>query len=250
MRAPDAPRRPSLWGPGLLALAAFVVLIGLSVWQLERKTWKEGLIDTLTRRLAAPPIALPPPGQWGRLKQEENEFRHVSFRAEILSDQEALVYTSGSAFRPDVSGAGYWIFAPARIAGGGVIVVDRGFVPEGRQDPTTRAEGHVAGAIDIVGVLRWPETPGLFTPAGDPPRNLWFARDPIAIAQAKQWGPVPPFYVEQEAPVPPGGLPKPGVLQVSLPNDHLNYALTWFGLALVLVAVFGFWARSRRRSSL
>ncbi len=247
MRAPTARRAPSLWGPGLAALAAFMVLIGLGVWQLERKTWKEGLIDTLTRRLAAAPVALPPSDQWARLDQQENEFRRVSFRAEIPADQEALVYTSGSAFRPDVSGVGYWILAPARVAGG-VVVVDRGFVPEGWQDAKTRAEGRPSGASDIVGVLRWPESPGLFTPAGDPPRNLWFARDPAAIAQAKQWGPVAPFYVEQEAPVPPGGLPKPGVLKVSLPNDHLNYALTWFGLAAMLAAVFGFWLRSRRSS--
>jgi surfeit locus 1 family protein len=235
-----------LWGPVLVTLAAFAVLVGLGVWQLERKTWKEGLIDTLTRRLAAPPMALPPPDRWNRLTQQEDEFRHVTFRAELLNGQEAPVYTSGSAFRPDVSGAGYWIFAPARVAGG-VVVIDRGFVPEGRQDPKSRAEGQLTGAAEIVGVLRWPEAPGLFTPADDPGRNLWFTRDAAAMAQAKQWGPVAPFYVEQEAPVPPGGLPKPGVLKVSLPNDHLNYAITWFGLALVLVGVFGFWVRSRRR---
>jgi surfeit locus 1 family protein len=237
-----------LWVAGLTTFAAFAVLIGLGIWQLERKSWKEGLIDTLTRRLAAPPIVLPPPDQWSHLDQAENEFRRVTFRAEVLSGQEALVYTSGSAFRPDVSGQGYWVLAPARIAGG-VIVIDRGFVPEGRQDAKTRAEAP-AGTTDIVGVLRWPESPGLFTPAGDPARNLWFTRDPLAIAQAKQWGPVAPFYVEQEAPVPPGGLPKPGVLQVSLPNDHLNYALTWFGLAAVLAGVFGFWMRSRIAPSL
>ncbi len=245
MKATAERRRPSLWVPAIVALTAVAVLVWLGVWQLERKTWKQGLIDTVTQRLAAPPIALPPPDLWASLDQQENEFRHVSFRAEVLSEQEAPVYTSGSAFRPDVSGAGYWIFAPARVVGG-VIVVNRGFVPEGRQDSTTRAEGRLSGVSDIVGVLRWPETPGLFTPAGDPAPHLWFTRDPVAIAQAKHWGPVAPFYVEQEAPVPPGGLPKPGVLQISLPNNHLGYALTWFGLAAVLIGVFGFWARSRR----
>jgi surfeit locus 1 family protein len=228
-----------------VTFAAFVVLTALGSWQLERKAWKEGLIDTLTRRLVAPPIALPPTDQWTGLDREENEFRRITLRAEISPDQEAPVYTSGSAFRPDISGPGYWIFAPAKIANSGVVVINRGFVPEGRQDPKTRAEGQFVGPLDIVGVLRWPEAPGLFTPANDPSRNLWFTRDPTAIAQAKQWGAVAPFYVEQEAPVPPGGLPKPGALQVSLPNNHLQYAVTWFGLAGALVAVFGFWARSR-----
>jgi surfeit locus 1 family protein len=236
--------RRGLLIPSLTALAAFAVLVGLGVWQLERKAWKEGLIDTLTRWLSAPPIALPPPDQWRRFTQQDDEFRHVSFRAEVPAGQEALVYTSGSSLRPDVSGSGYWVFSPARV-GGGTVVVDRGFVPEGRQEAKTRPEGQAAATIDVVGVLRWPETPGMFAPADDPAHNLWFTRDPVAMAKAKQWGDVAPFYVEQESPVPPGGLPKPGPLKVSLPNDHLQYALTWFGLALVLVAVFGFWVRSR-----
>src|SRR5262249_16313617 len=101
--------------------------------------------------------------------------------------------------------------------------------------------------VDIVGVLRWAEHAGMFTPAAEPARNLWFARDPLAIAAAKGWGNVAPFYVEQEAPVPPGGLPQPGKLTVNLPNNHLQYALTWFSLAAVLIAVFVAFARARRR---
>jgi surfeit locus 1 family protein len=248
VKAPATPWRRGLFIPTLFSLVAFLILVGLGTWQLERKAWKEALIDTLTRRLAAPPIVLPASAQWTQLDPAEYEFRRVTFRAEISSGQEALVYTLGSAFRPDVSGSGYWVLAPARVAGG-TVVVNRGFLPEGRRDLNTRPEGQTTGTIDLVGVLRWPEAAGLFSPAGDPVRNLWFVRDPVTIAQAKQWGPVAPFYVEQEAPVPFGGLPKPGPLQVSLPNNHLQYALTWFGLAAVLVAVFGFWLRSRRRET-
>ena len=90
--------------------------------------------------------------------------------------------------------------------------------------------------------MRWPDTRHWFTPNDDPAHNLWFARDPIAIAAAKSIGPVAPFYVEQEAPVPPGGLPQPGKLVVSLPDNHLQYAITWFGLAAVLAGVFISWA--------
>jgi surfeit locus 1 family protein len=240
-------RRKGLLGPALVTLAAFVVLGALGTWQLERRAWKEALIETLTRRLSAPPIELPLAADWSKLAQEDTEYRRVRFRAEFPAGEEALVYTSGSAFRPDVTGTGYWIMSPARAAGG-VIVVNRGFVPEGRQDVNTRAPGQHRGAVDIVGVLRWPEVPGLFTPAGNPQRNLWFARDPVEIARAKNWGPVAPFYVEQEAPVPPGGLPQPGALKVQLPNDHLQYAITWYGLALVLLGVFGFWLRGRERA--
>ena len=80
-------------------------------------------------------------------------------------------------------------------------------------------------------------------------KNLWFARDPAAMAAAKNWGNVAPFYVDQEAPLPPGGLPKAGPLKASLPNNHLQYAVTWYGLAaVILIAALFFW-RARRRGS-
>jgi surfeit locus 1 family protein len=223
------------------------LLIGLGVWQLERKAWKEGLIDAITRRLSTAPAPLPAPERWSSLDAAHDEFTRVTFHAVFENDREALVFAGASAFRPDTSGAGYWIFTPARLTGGARVVVNRGFVPEANKDPATRAAGLVNGPIDIIGVLRWPEHTGWFTPAGEPARNLWFARDQIAIAAAKGWANVAPFYVEQEAPTPPGGLPQPGKLTVNLPNDHLQYAITWFGLAVVLAAVFVAFARARRR---
>jgi surfeit locus 1 family protein len=226
---------------------ALIVLLGLGTWQLERKAWKEGLIAALTERLALPPAPLPPPGEWGALAPERDEFRRVAFRATFLNDKEALVYTAGSALRPDVAGPGYWVFTPARLPDGGLIMVDRGFVPGGRKDPKSRLEGQVSGELRLVGFLRWPEEPGLFTPAPDPARNLWFGRDPASMAKAKGLGPIAPFYVDLEAPIPPGNLPKPGPLTVNLRNAHLQYALTWYGLAAVLIVVFMSWVVSRRR---
>jgi surfeit locus 1 family protein len=98
-----------------------------------------------------------------------------------------------------------------------------------------------------VGSMRWPETHHWFTPADEPAKNLWFSADPQSMAAAKDVGAVAPFYVEQESPVPPGGLPKPGKLMVTLPDNHLQYALTWFGLAAVLAGVFISWAWSSSR---
>jgi surfeit locus 1 family protein len=119
-------------------------------------------------------------------------------------------------------------------------------VPENRRDPASRAQGQIAGPVEIVGALRWPEHRSAFAPADDPRKNLWFTRDPQAIATGKGIGPVAPFYVEQEAPVPPGGLPQPGKLAVTLRNAHLQYAMTWYGLAIVLVVMFVVWARAPR----
>jgi surfeit locus 1 family protein len=240
-------RPATLLVPAVAALAALAVLVGLGVWQLQRKAWKEGLIAQLEARVTAVPVALPEPARWLDLDQDEDEFRRVGFTAEFVPGQEALVYTSGSSLRPDVTGQGYWVFALARLANGMLIVVNRGFVPEGRQNPAARAAGQLTGTVEMVGVLRWPEARGLFAPDDTPDKNLWFVRDHYAIAAAKGWNTIAPFFVDLESPVPPGGLPRPGKLAIHLRNDHLQYALTWFGLALVLVVMFGLWARTRLR---
>jgi surfeit locus 1 family protein len=242
-KAETGAQRPRSW-LGLLvpAVIAFAILIALGTWQIQRKAWKEGLIASLTAQLAAPPVALPPAAAWQNLDQASDEYRRVEFSAEFDNAKEALVYGAASTFRPDVSGPGYWVLTPARLADGSILIVNRGFVPEGRQDPKSRAGGELSGKIAIVGAMRWPDAKHWFTPNDDSAHNLWFSRDPQAIAAAKGLGPVAPFYVEQEAPVPPGGLPQPGKLAVNLPDNHLQYAVTWYGLALVLVVVFVAWA--------
>jgi surfeit locus 1 family protein len=148
--------------------------------------------------------------------------------------------------RDAAASPGYWIFTPARLADGAVVMVNRGFVPEGKQNPATRLDGEVAGPVSMVGVVRWPDSPGLFTPAGDPGRNIWFSRDSSAIAAAKGVS-AAPFYVELESPDPPGGLPRTGRLHAVLPNSHFGYALTWLGLAMVLAGVYGAWLVSNWR---
>lgn len=229
----------------LVCLIGIGILVGLGVWQLQRKAWKENLIATLNSQLAKPPIDLPPRTQWSNLKPQSDEYRRVTFLAEFLPGQEALVYTAGSAFRPDVQGAGYWVFAPARLAGGSIVIINRGFVPLEKKNAASGGLPH--GLVDIVGVMRWPEKITSFTPAADVKGNVWYARNTESIAAAKGWPDHAPFYIEMESPVPPGGLPKPGKLVVNLPDNHLQYAITWFGMALVLASFYAvFLVRWRR----
>src|SRR5690349_10667203 len=141
----------------MFALAGVAILCGLGMWQLDRKAWKENLIATLNSRLTGPPGDLPPRDSWRLLKESEAEFRRVTFPAEFLAGEEALVYTAGSPLRPDVKGPGYWVFAPARLPGGSIVLVNRGFVPDDRKDPATRTEGVPHGIVDVIGVMRWPE---------------------------------------------------------------------------------------------
>jgi surfeit locus 1 family protein len=240
-------KRRGLLEPTVFTVVGIAFLTGLGIWQLDRKTWKENLIATVTARVNRAPQDLPPRANWPRLVQDGNEYTRVVFPAEFLEGQEALVYTAGSPFRPDVTGPGYWVFAPAQLAGGSIVLVNRGFVPVDRKDPATRAAANTRGSIDIVGVMRWPESRGLLTPADDPKTNVWYLRDPKAMAAEKKWATSAPFYIDQEAPVPSGGLPLPGKLSVELPNNHLQYAITWFSLALALAGVYVVWLAGRFR---
>ena len=239
-------------GPGVIVTTLVVlicvgILASLGVWQLNRKVWKVNLIAAMNARLDAPPQPLPPPSAWNKLTQSADEFRPVRFSAEFIPGQEALVYTPGSPLRPDVKGPGYWVFAPARLPGGGTVIVDRGFVPLDRKDVGTREAAVPKGTVDVVGVLRWPEERNAFTPREEANGNVWFAREIAPMSTRGHWDAAAPFYVDQEAPVPPGGWPKPGKLQVRLRDDHLQYALTWFGLAAGLIGVYGWWLLGRVR---
>jgi surfeit locus 1 family protein len=221
--------------PSLIALAAFVLLIGLGSWQLERKAWKEALIAAMDARLAAPPVPLPPPPAWSRLTPDDAEFRRVTFHAQFEEGRGVYVYVAGSALRDDIKDPGYFAFQPARLDDGRTVVVNRGYVP------MDRTIAWLGGETDVVGYLRWPEARPWFLSDTDRSSNTWFVRDPVAMAAAKGWGEVAPFYVDQESPVPASGLPRPAALRVTLRNDHLQYAITWYGLALVLAGIFAAW---------
>lgn len=238
-------------GLAVIALVMVSVLTSLGVWQLRRKDEKHALIAALTERLATAPVALPSTTEWSALNPARDEFRRVSFSATIEPKPDVMVYSSGSAVRDDVTGPGTWAFMPARLADGRVVVVNTGFVQNTMQDRAQqdRAVARlVTGApIMLTGYIRFPERPGSFTPHEDAVKRLWFSRDHLAMARTLGWGDVAPFYIDLESPVPASGIPKPGPLQVHLKDDHLQYAITWFGLALVVAIAFGFWVSGRRR---
>jgi surfeit locus 1 family protein len=214
----------------VFALLGFAILVSLGVWQLERKAWKENLIATLNVRVAAPPHALPPSPQQG-----VDEFSRVRLHGAFIAGQSALVFTAGSALRPDIKTPGYWVLSPLRTDGGRVVVVNRGYIAEKSAPPPP------SGEIDLTGAMRWPDESVLFTPTDEPQHNLWYRRAPITIAAQKGWGQVAPFFVEQETPQ-LAGAPQAGPLVV-----HLQYAITWFGLAGGLAGVYLVWLRGRLR---
>lgn len=234
----------------VFTLAMIALLAGLGVWQLQRRVEKHALIAALTERLAAAPEPLPPPSQWSALNPARDEFRRVSFGATYARLPDAMVYSSGSAVREDISGPGTWAFLPARLADGETVVVNAGFVPNTMQDRNvqdrTVARLLTGQPAALTGYIRFPETPGLLTPAADAAKRLWFVRDHPAMARALGWGQVAPFYIDLETPVPEGGVPKPGPLSVHLRDAHMQYAITWFTLAGAVVIAFAVWWRGKR----
>lgn len=231
-------------GMGVFTLIVICALIALGIWQLQRRVEKHALIAALTERLSTASVPLPPAEQWSALDPDRDEFRRVTVTATFRDAQEAKVYTSGSALRTDVAGLGTFVFAPAVLANGMMVVIDRGFVPDGAQAAAASRQ-----AVTLTGYLRFPEKSGWITPVPDVNKRLWFARDHLGMAKALSWGAVAPFYIDLEAPAPPSGLPKPGPLKVHLKDDHLQYAITWFALAAAVAIAFAVWLHGRRRAA-
>lgn len=237
--------------PGFVIFTLVMVAIftSLGVWQLQRRVEKHALIAALDARLAAAPVPLPPEAEWSKLTPGHDEFRRVSFAATYETRLDAMVYSSGSAIRPDISGPGTWAFIPARLPSGETVAINAGFVPNTMQDRNVQdravARLITGKPVEMTGYIRFPEKPGILTPNVEQSKRLWFARDHLAMAQAFGWNNVAPFYIDLESPVPPSGIPKPGPLQVQLRDEHMQYAITWFTLAFAVVIAFGVWWRKR-----
>ena len=235
--APGAAMRRSLIIPTLFMLAMGSFLVGLGIWQLHRLTWKEGLIEEVAERTMLPPVAPPSEAQWPSLTRDDLEYSHWQVTGKFDHSKEIRAFTNLPDAKGPVSGVGYWVMTPLLRADGSTVLINRGFVPEARRDPASRQEGQVAGSVTISGLARWTEDRNTFTPADDPGKGQWFTRDIAGIAKAEDLTRVAPFFIDADASA-PGGLPQGGETLLSFPNNHLQYALTWFGLAIGLVGVY------------
>jgi len=226
------PRFPFL--ATVTASVAFLILVGLGTWQLERLRWKEDLIARVQARTAETPVPLPEVPAWEDLDLVDWEYRPVEVRGRFHHALEARVYTLLSDPHGPLSGPGYWIMTPLEVSGSSASVfVNRGFVPAQEAGDVPRPEGEVT----VRGLLRAPEGRNLFTPDDEPARKIFYARDPAALAAGLGVSSAAPFTIDASE-TPPGGLPQAGETRLDFPNRHLEYALTWYGLAGALAAVF------------
>ncbi len=245
MSAASLNKGRSLLLPSLATLVALAILIGLGTWQLQRMAWKESLIRQIEARAYGEPGSILPESEWTAWRADQDEFRKVRVSGTFMHDLEAPVYGLAPGTRQGAPLQGYYIITPLKLSSGAIVMVNRGFVPTDLKDPAARAQAQPGGDVTITGLVRAPETRNFFTPQDEPAKNLWFTRDPQAIAQARKLERVAPFLIDADASPNPGGWPRGGQTQLTLPNNHLQYAFTWFGIALTLIGVFSAFAWKR-----
>ena len=224
--------------PALAVFVGVVVLTSLGVWQVQRLQWKEAMLARIAALQSAPPeplnVVLNRLGEGGRPDIGEVDFVRVQTVCPTLQQTPTLrLYAVLGGVM------GRRLIAACPISGGRfrTLLVDRGFVPDETAIPDS---SHRASTVEapVIGVLRTPPTRGWLTPASDPSKNDWRARDVPAMAKALQATAPAPVFLMLESPRPQSGVPMPAAIPTDIPNNHLGYALTWFGLALGLVGVY------------
>jgi len=223
--------RPLLW-PTIFTVPTMLLLLALGSWQIERLYWKRELIEQRQAAVSAAPV-----GVRSLEDAKGMEFRHVTDEGVFLHDKEIFLGATS-----EVGRQGYQILTPLLEPGGRMVFVNRGFIPAELKDPARRAAGQLAGTVRVQGLLRLPPAgrPAWFLPDNRPDLNYWFWVDLPAMSAANKLEPdrVASFYIDADASPNPGGWPKGGVTRLALPNDHLQYAITWFSLAVALMVIY------------
>lgn len=228
------------WLAATAVVTGVAILLGLGSWQMLRRAEKHALIERIETRMAVPPVALPAriddAGAW--------DYRRVTVSGRFLHEREIHL---SSRTRDGV--VGVEVVTPLERPDGTTVLINRGWVPRDLADPATRASGQVAGPVTATGIARMPSAPGLFTPDNQPDKGFWIRADVAEIAASRDLDTVLPVIVEAGPAPNPGGWPKGGRAEIHLPDNHLQYALTWYALAAVLVIVALIAGRRQRRKS-
>jgi surfeit locus 1 family protein len=229
----DIVRRPG-WGTLSAILIALVILLSLGTWQVFRLQWKEALISEIATRSTAAPLEL---SDVEAREKSGADIDYVSMTATGHFEHQHEQYF----FNTDDGEVGYHVYTPLVLPDGRVLFVNRGFVPEAMKDPAKRQQGQITGEVTIKGLARarLTEKPSWVVPENEAYKQLYFWKDldEMTAQAAVPSGKLVPFFLDADAAPNPGGWPRGGVTQIDLPNNHLSYAVTWYGLAAVLIVV-------------
>lgn len=241
-----ASTKRSLFGLAVITSAMVIVLVGLGTWQLQRLGIKAELLRTIDARLSTETVQLPEESRWSDADRDF-DYLKVTVSGTFRHDYEAYLFGVIDKNNRGENIPGYFVLTPLQLENGATLIVNRGFVPQDKKDPATRSAGQPQGLVTVSGLLRLPEHEGVFTPAADQTKRVLYARDPALIAQWFDLKRVAPFSLDADKTPNEGGLPSGGHTIVSVPNNHLQYAITWYSLALITIAMFVIFAVKRRR---
>lgn len=241
--------RPAAWrslaAPTAATAVALAILAVLGIWQLERKAWKEDLLEQVRSRAYGAPVDVPAEADWPGWRAANGEFTRVWLSGRFKGDETVPVHGLAEIRRNQAS-QGYYLFTPLRREDGTAVVVNRGFVPGDQLRATLdRLQATDGGVSEVVGLVRAPEERGWFVPENQPDKNEWFVRNLTDMAASRRLVRWAPFYVDAGPNPTPTGWPRGGQTQLTLPNNHLQYAFTWFGLGGALIGVYGRFAWRR-----
>ncbi len=223
----------------VMSLLAFAALLALGTWQVKRLQWKEALIASIDARTAAPASTI------AEIEQRLSETGDVDYWPVRVSG--VFEHAHEQHFFATHKGlTGYYVYTPLRLADGRALFVNRGIVPFDQKEPVERLGGQLAGMVTVTGLARnrLDRKPSWVVPDNDLGKNIYYWKDLTAMARRSGFDvqtEVVPLFVDADNTPNPGGLPVGGVTIINLPNNHLQYAITWYGLAAALAGVFGFW---------
>lgn len=203
--------------PVLLGVLGAAILAGLGTWQLQRLSWKEAILSDIQSRMTAAPVAIPAEPDYAA-----DNYRRVQVRGTLVGEELHVLTTR----KPE--GPSFRVIQALDTSAQGRILVDLGTIPE-RAKTETR---HVSEVL-IEGNLIWPDETDGFTPDPDQDQNMWFARNVDLMAAALE---ARPLMVAATA-TDPQLEPRPWPVGVNIPNDHLQYAITWFSLMVIWVGM-------------
>jgi surfeit locus 1 family protein len=220
-------------GMTVAAAIAFAILCGLGAWQIQRLHWKEGLLAKIAALQSAPPRAINQALVGGPLGPEIDFTRVWADCPAIETSPFLKLFTVSKDGNP-----GFRVITACALSGGRYrsVLVDRGFVDQDRA--SALKPGARVLTTPIVGVLRKGDLKNFMTPENHPGQGLWYWRDIAAMARALNAPDPAPTFLMLERPAPITGPPTPAAVPVDIPNNHLGYALTWFGLAATLLGVY------------
>jgi surfeit locus 1 family protein len=212
----------------IFSLAGLGVLLWLGTWQVQRLAWKQEILSEIDGRIAAEPVPLPQ-----QVSEDEDKYLPVTVSGDMEPGEIHVLVSVKQV------GAGYRIIQSFSTEDR-TILVDRGFVPT-----TAKQTDRLTGPMEVTGNLHWPDEIDSYTPEADINSNIWFARDVPNLAAALG---AEPILLIARTQTDPGVTPLP-VDTAGIPNDHLQYAITWFGLALVWAAMTGYFLWRNRAPS-